>query len=50
MIEAGKANARYDALDGYPLHRYQDQYRDDRQARTRLSCVVVSLPQTGVIS
>ena len=27
MINAGKANARYDSLDGYPRHRYQDQYR-----------------------
>jgi endonuclease YncB( thermonuclease family) len=27
MISEGKANARYDSLDGYPRHRYQDQYR-----------------------
>ena len=46
MIEAGKANARYDALDGYPRHRYQDRYRDADSANT-FSCVVVSLPQTS---
>jgi len=46
MIEAGKANARYDALDGYPLHRYQDQYRATDGENT-FDCVVVSLPQTG---
>ena len=27
MIESGNANARYDSLDGYPRHRYQDEYR-----------------------
>ena len=27
MIRDGKADARYDSLDGYPRHRYQDQYR-----------------------
>jgi hypothetical protein len=27
MISEGKADARYDSLDGYPRHRYQDQYR-----------------------
>ena len=27
MIETGNANARYDSLDGYPRHRYQNQYR-----------------------
>ena len=46
MIEAGKANARYDAIDGYPLHRYQDQYRATDGENT-FDCVVVSLPQTG---
>ncbi|MDG1266667.1 MAG: thermonuclease family protein, partial [Ilumatobacter sp.] len=46
MIEAGKANARYDALDGYLRHRYQDRYRDADSANT-FSCVVVSLPQTS---
>lgn len=46
MIEAGKANARYDALDGYPLHRYQDQYRVTDGENT-FDCAVVSLPQTG---
>lgn len=28
MIEHGKANARYDSLDGYPRHQYQDAYRN----------------------
>ena len=27
MIETGNADARYDSLDGYPRHRYQDDYR-----------------------
>ena len=27
MIETGNADARYDSLDGYPRHRYQDEYR-----------------------
>ena len=46
MIEAGKANARYDALDGYARHRYQDRYRDADSANA-FSCAVVSLPQTS---
>ncbi len=27
MIATGNADARYDSLDGYPRHRYQDEYR-----------------------
>lgn len=27
LIAAGMADARYDSLDGYPRHRYQDEYR-----------------------
>jgi len=46
MIEAGKANARYDSLDGYPRHRYQDRYRATDSENT-FSCVAMSLPKTG---
>lgn len=43
MIEQGKANARYDSLDGYPRHRYQDDYRSADGANT-FTCAVPVAP------
>jgi endonuclease YncB( thermonuclease family) len=44
MIENGFANARYDSLDGYPRHRYQDQYRSADGSNTFVCAPVAPLP------
>ena len=44
MIEQGKANARYDSLDGYTCHRYQDAYRNADGANT-FNCAVPAPPE-----
>lgn len=43
MIELGKADARYDSVDGYPRHRHQDQYREADGANT-FACAIADLP------
>lgn len=44
MIEQGKADARYDSLDGYPRHQYQNEYRDADDSNTFTCAVATPAP------